>query len=346
MKNPTTRHAMTIETVGRAAARGRLGPRSGRGKWARLLVCAGLIAGQAFAVASAAPVAYPDDMLCGAELPRPDRGAALAEQVAQTPHGAIGYYRFGQGSPIVLITGYRATVAEWNAYFLGELAKDHEVIVFDNRGIGQSRADGTRYGIEDLAGDTAALIDALNLKGATVVGWSMGGMVAQQLAIDHPKLVGKLVLMSSMPPGPRAVPVAGRVERVLSGSGSGHFGRVMDVLFPADVAQQAKQCFIGDMFAPRGYAEPRIPAAVTQAQDALIARWTRDGDALAELRRVAVPTLVLAGTDDTVLPLRNSVVLGETLPHATLVEVDGAGHAMMYQYPRQLAERIGAFIAE
>jgi pimeloyl-ACP methyl ester carboxylesterase len=326
---------------------GRAIPRDGRGRrrilCAPSLVCVTMLAGL-MPVALAAPVAYQDDMICGTDAPRRERDKALREQIVTTPDGSIGYYRFGHGSPIVLVTGYRANMAEWNAYFLGELAKTHDVIVFDNRGIGQSKVHSNSYRIEDLARDTAALIKALNLTDVTVVGWSMGGMVAQQLALGEPSLVDRLVLMSSMPAGSRAVPPSGHVEQILSGSGSAHFETVMDILFPPSVAQRAKQCFVSDMFAPPSYAAPSIPKSVTVAQDGILRRWKQDDRAFDRLHRMSVPVLVLTGTDDEVLSPRNSLTLSQDIPHATLVEVDAVGHAMMYQYPRQLASRISAFI--
>jgi pimeloyl-ACP methyl ester carboxylesterase len=312
---------------------------------ASTLLCAVLVAALTTSPAQAAAVTYQEEMLCGADLPRPDRDPALREQIAHTANGSVGYYRFGHGSPIVLVTGYRASMGEWNAYFLGELAKNHDVIIFDNRGIGESKANDKHYRVEDLARDTAALIRTLHLKDPTVVGWSMGGLVAQQLALDEPKLVARLVLMSSMPAGSRAAPPSASVERILSGGGEGHFENVMEVLFPQPVDPQAKQCFIGDMFAPRDYAAPRIPEAVTRAQDGILRRWKQDENAFDRLHRVSMPVLVLTGMDDKVLAPRNSLILSQSLPHATLVEVDAGGHAMMYQYPRQLAHRINEFIA-
>ena len=314
---------------------------------AHFLFCAAVmaaLAGWVTSPAQAETVDYREDMICGADLPRPDHDVRLHEQIAHTANGTVGYYRFGQGSPIVLVTGYRASMAEWNAYFLGELAKTHDVIVFDNRGIGLSKANDKNYRVEDLARDTAALIKTLNLKDPTVVGWSMGGIIAQQLALDEPALVGRLVLMSSMPAGSRAAPPPPGVERILSGEGKGHFENVMEVLFPQSIDQQAKRCFIGDMFAPRDYASPRIPWPITQAQDDILRRWKQDEHAFERSQRIPVPTLVLSGTDDKVLVPRNSLVLSQSLPDATLVEVDAAGHAMMYQYPRQLARRIDEFI--
>jgi pimeloyl-ACP methyl ester carboxylesterase len=319
--------------------------RVSRRSLATALVCA-LLVMQGMADVHAAPVAYREDMLCDADLPRADRGKVPDEQVLQTPRGSIGYFRFGHGSPVLMITGYRATMANWNAYFLGELAKHHEVIIFDNRGIGKSKALDNAYSIKDLAGDSATLIRALKLKDTTVVGWSMGGMIAQQLALDERSLVGRLVLMSTMPPGPRAIMIPSDVEHILSGGPGSGFQSVMNVLFPANVQQKANACFRQDMFIPTSYSAPSIPSVVTGAQQTLMQRWYQDGPAYDRLGRLTVPTLALVGTDDEVLQPRNTVVLSRALPHATLVEVKDAGHAMMYQFPRQLAHRIDAFIQD
>jgi pimeloyl-ACP methyl ester carboxylesterase len=319
---------------------GKSGP---RGLLAKVLVCIGLLVAQSMLVVRAEPVVYQHDMLCGADMPRPDRGTVPDEQVLKTPHGSIGYFRFGHGSPILLITGYRATMANWNAYFLGALAKDHEVVIFDNRGIGKSSATDAGYSIKDLAGDAATLIKSLKLQDTTVVGWSMGGMIAQELALNEPSLVSRLVLMSTMPPGPRAVMVSGDVERILSGGPGVTFQRVMDVLFPADVQQKANECFRQDMFVPAGYTVPAILNDVTAAQQTLMQRWKRDDHAYDRLGKLTIPTLALVGTDDDVLHPRNTMVLAHAVPHATVLEVQDGGHAMMYQYPRQLADRIDAF---
>jgi pimeloyl-ACP methyl ester carboxylesterase len=331
--------------TGSAARFDRRGKRNLHGLIVRLLVCTGMLAGQALMTVHAAPVAYQEDMLCGSDVSRPDLRAELHQGVLATPDGSIGYYRFGHGSPVVLITGYRASLAEWNAYFLDELAKNHEVIIFDNRGIGRSQVCSPNYGVKDLANETATLIRGLDLKNATVVGWSMGGVIAQQLAIDEPSLVGRLVLMSSMPPGRRAALPSAVVNRVLSGSGSGHFELVMAMLFPPSAQQKATQCFVGDMFAPAGYMEPVITEDVTRAQASILQRWKQNDHAFYRLGRVTAPALILTGTDDGVLWPRNSVLLSHALPNANLVEVKAGGHAMMYQYPRQLADRINAFIA-
>jgi pimeloyl-ACP methyl ester carboxylesterase len=183
--------------------------------WPNLLAWASLTAAALCAggAAWAQPVSWKEAMVCGADPQRPDARADLTQRYVITPHGTIGYYRFGQGTPIVLVTGYRATIANWNAYFLGELAKRHEVIVFDNRGIGASAPRTDAYRIEDLARDTSALMQTLRLRDVTVVGWSMGGMIVQTLLTHQPEQVRNAVLMNTAPPGPEGVPVPDPASR-------------------------------------------------------------------------------------------------------------------------------------
>jgi pimeloyl-ACP methyl ester carboxylesterase len=295
-------------------------------------------------IAQADTVTWKEDMVCGAQPQRPDRRPGLAQRYAVTPNGALAYYRFGQGSPIVLVTGYRATMSEWNAYFLEELARRHEVVVFDNRGIGGSVWSAGSYRVDDLARDTLTLIETLRLRDVTLVGWSMGGMIAQTLLMQRPSQIRDAVLMNTAPPGPHGEAVPADVMGVLSGSAGAGFGQIMSALFPANVEQQAQRCFVGDMFKPADYGPVRIPAKVTQAQDGLLGAWTADAQAFRRLDQFGVPTLVVSALDDEVLQPRNGFALHAAIPGSSLVEAKDAGHAMMYQYPRALAQRIGEFV--
>lgn len=285
-----------------------------------------------------------DDMICSTDGARPDHDEALQEQIAATANGPIAYYRFGQGKPLVLITGYRADLSEWNTRFLAELAKSNQVILFDNRGLGRSATDLENYRVDTLARDTSALIRVLGFDSVTVLGWSMGGIIAQRLAMDEPMLVDHLVLLSSEPPGPASIPVPADVQEILSGRGKSSFETVMNVLFPAAAEQRAKDCFIQDMFKPRDYAPVNVSPAVTSAQENLLQEWQGDMQASEQLRHLKIPTLLLTGTEDEVFDGQNSAILSRIIPDAKLVEVKSGGHAMMYQYPKLLADQVNAFI--
>lgn len=298
--------------------------------------------------AQADDIAFAKSGICGLDLPRPDRDAALRQQVVPGRNGPIAYYRFGRGTPVVLITGYRASIAEWDAFFLGELAQHHEVIVFDNRGVGGSSALPGRYGVEygmrDMADDAADVISHLGLRRVTVVGWSMGGMIAQQLALGPASArLGRLVLISTAAPGAQGVPLRREVGEVLSSHGPDAFARIMGVLFPPDAVEDAKRCFGGDMFRPPGYRATPVSDDVSAQQNRAIQRWFANDDAARALGKLAVPTLVVTGAQDDVLSVENSRTLARIIAHARLAIVADAGHALMFQYPVELGKMVSEF---
>ncbi|MDQ7981298.1 alpha/beta hydrolase [Paraburkholderia sp. SARCC-3016] len=289
---------------------------------------------------------YTPEPMCKTMDPQNGIEATAREQIAETPRGQFAYYRLGQGSPLVLVTGFRATLTEWDAAFLTELAKHHDVIVFDNRGVGRSEADTSSFSIDDMARDTAALIDALHLRKPTLVGWSMGGAIVQQLAIDSPASMGKMVLLSAPAPGSFGTPLSPQVEATLSGKPGVTLADVMGVLFPAADVSDAERCFKQDMFTPADYGTHAISGTVTAGQTEALRNWESNDRAGQALRAVHISTLVMSGNDDTVVVQKNAEALEQLLPNARLLVVDGAGHAMMYQYPVALARTINSFAGE
>src|SRR5438309_11299410 len=113
----------------------------------------------------------------------------------------IGYRRIGNGRPLLVLNGFAATSADWDPSFIDRLASANDLVLLDNRGIGASTDDGAPFGIAKLAADTAQAIEALDLGTISVLGWSMGGFIAQTVALDHPNCVHKLILLSTDPGG-------------------------------------------------------------------------------------------------------------------------------------------------
>ena len=307
-----------------------------------LAMCSPLVMAETDSLLSSGPAG----MICGTGALRPDAQDDLTEQILQIPAGGrIAYYRFGQGSPVVLVTGYRASLSEWNTWFLRELATQHEVIIFDNRGVGRSVPSGKTTGIASLAEDTARLIRGLKLQNVTLLGWSMGGMVAQAVAERTPDLVRRLVLMNTMAPGPQGIPTPPAVLQVLSATGPDSFGPIMDLLFPPVSAARAEHCFVKDMFLPKSYAQPMVSESVALAQERVMAQWHADSQAADRLADIHLPTLLLAGGEDQVLSADNAGVIAKRMPLAEIRHVPSGGHAMMYQYPLALGKVVNQFIA-
>src|ERR1700722_7127386 len=126
-------------------------------------------------------------------------------QVAATALGTVGYREIGSGPPLVLIMGYAGTMETWEPQLVDTLARHFRVVIFDNAGIGGTRALPSPLTIDAMADQTSALISALGLGRPDVLGWSMGGMIAQALAVLHPDQVRRLVLSATYPGSGQAV---------------------------------------------------------------------------------------------------------------------------------------------
>jgi pimeloyl-ACP methyl ester carboxylesterase len=125
--------------------------------------------------------------------------ASVPVRIAHTRLGAVAYRAAGSGPPLVLITGYSATMESWDRSFVDALAQRYHVVIFDNAGVGQTQALPGPLSIDAMANQTSALIATLGLRQPNVLGWSMGSMIAQALAVLHPDQVRRLVLCAGYP---------------------------------------------------------------------------------------------------------------------------------------------------
>ena len=134
----------------------------------------------------------------------------------------IVYKMFGKGEPILLISGATGDMNSWDPSTLKSLSSNHTVIIFDNRGVANTTTGSEAFSIQQFANDTVGLLDVLKIQKADVLGHSMGGIVAQQLAVTHPEKVNRLILVSttcggkdSIPPSPQLVKLATEIENKL-----------------------------------------------------------------------------------------------------------------------------------
>ena len=255
----------------------------------------------------------------------------------------IVYRRMGKGRPLVLLNGFGATSADWDPSFIDRLASSNELILLNNRGIGGSTDNGQSFDVEKLADDTAHVIENLDIDRASVLGWSMGGFIAQAFAVKYADRVHKLVLLSTDSGGVEADLASPDVWSGLldtSGTPNEQARRLLFLLFPRDVAESFYRRF-GDVVAA---ARAQLSVELLNRQADAMDAWHRNGVAR-QLREIRVPVLIAAGTEDIVIPASNALKLANAIPGAWLAQFPHGGHAFMAQYPRALADLINTFHA-
>jgi pimeloyl-ACP methyl ester carboxylesterase len=261
------------------------------------------------------------------------------------PGRTIAWTAIGDGAPLLLINGYAATGADWDPSFLGLLAARHRVICPDNAGLGRSTLadDEVVGGAEGMAADMLALLDALELERTAVVGWSMGGFVAQALARSAPGRVTALGLISTHTGGPDCLEGEPRVARELvdhSGTPREQASRLISLLFPPAVAPEADERF-GELVAA---ARAALPERVLFMQEEALRAWHDRLRALPILDP-PLPTAIVHGGLDPVVPPGNAEVLARFHPRATVAIRPACAHAPMAQEPEAVGEAILAATA-
>jgi pimeloyl-ACP methyl ester carboxylesterase len=268
-----------------------------------------------------------------------------AESLAriQVEGAQIGYRRIGNGQPLVVLNGFAATSADWDPSFIDGLASSNDLILLDHRGIGSSSDAGKPFDIAQLASDVAHVIETLGFERTSVLGWSMGGFIAQTLALQHPDRVNKLILLSTDPGGAHADLASAAVRsQLVDTSGTPHeqARRLLSLLFPSDVAESIFRKFGDIVAAARARLSPDLVKRQATAMDA----WHRNGVG-SRLREISAPVLIATGTEDVVIPPSNALKLVNALRSAWLAQFPRGGHAFMAQYPRPLADLINGFLA-
>lgn len=260
----------------------------------------------------------------------------------------FAYRRWGKSSgvPLFFIQHFRGGMDNWDPAITDGLAAGREVILYDGRGI--SASSGTpRNRIEDMADDIAAVIRALGLSQVDLLGFSIGGFQAQEVALRHPELVRKLILLGTGPRGgdptmdPRVFEVAPRPIPTMEDFIFLFFG-------PSEAAKKAGVEF-WERRHQRVDQDPPSSAAVAQAQvEAHRAYLTpMAGDKpYAYLNQIRQPTLVLNGINDLMIATVNSFYLAQNIPNAQLIIYPDAGHGAQFQYPQRFLKHAIQFLDE
>ncbi len=258
-----------------------------------------------------------------------------------TTDPSLHYDVVGKGPPLCLINGYRLSGAAWPAAFIGRLATRCSVISFDNRGTGRSDKPDDGYEFGNMAADVVGLLDDLRLPRVNLLGFSMGGAIAQEVAIRYPDRVGRLILFGTFCGGVWAEPADFSVFRRLM---------VTEQQSPEEAARQAwPVTYSPDYAAANAEAmeqqlrrELEYPTPIFVAQRQMEA--LRVFDRYHDLPRIGATTLVAAGTLDILVKPRNSAILASRIPKARLELLADLGHRAIWEAPEEIADLVGDFL--
>jgi pimeloyl-ACP methyl ester carboxylesterase len=242
----------------------------------------------------------------------------------------LHYERAGQGEPLLLVQGMGGTHMSWGEPFLELLRESFDVIAFDNRGIGLSAPIDGAFTIAEMAEDAAELLDQLGIERPHVVGISMGGMIAQELALAHPERLRSLTLGCTYcgGPGSQLMP-QGNVEKLAAGMMSGNRDRAIQAsyevnLSPAFRADEGHYAAFHEM-------ATSVPAAKRTIE--LQAQAIFGHDTSGRLGELSVPTLIVHGTEDGVLPYPNGELIASLMPSARFETLEDVGHMFWWERP-------------
>jgi pimeloyl-ACP methyl ester carboxylesterase len=284
-------------------------------------------------------------------MSNPASGAVDAPtQFVEANGTTYAYRRFGMpmGAPLLCLQHFTGTLDNWDPAVADPLAAAREVILFENAGVGRSTGSVPDT-VAGMAAHALAFIDALGLAQVDVLGYSLGGMVAQQMVKDRPSLIRRMVLVGTAPRGGEEIMHLDKPElaKHFADPSLKGYDILQKIFFtPSEPSQAAGAAFTGRLMQRQADREPQSGGEVIQAQMASFRHWeVPDGERFADLLGIWTPTLIVNGVADEMIPVRNSYWLVENLPNAVLLVFPDAGHGSLFQYHAAFTRHVAAFLA-
>ena len=257
-------------------------------------------------------------------------------QFLETKKERYAYRRFGNSSvlPLLCLQHFTGTLDNWDSAVTDPLAADHDVILFDNAGVGGStgKVPTTMAG---MAEHVFAFLDTLGIERCDVLGFSLGGVIAQQMALDRSKVFRKMILVGTAPRGGEDIMHLDKpsLARPIHDPTLKGYEVLQKIFFaPTETSQAAGKEFTGRLMHRQQDRDPVSGPQVAQAQMTAFGEWEKySGTRFADLKRIQHPTLVVNGVHDEMIPVSNSYWLSENLPNAVLLTYPDAGHGSLFQ---------------
>lgn len=259
------------------------------------------------------------------------------------------YRRFGSGPglPLLCLQHFTGTLDNWDPAVTDPLAAEREVILFENAGVGRSSGSAPKS-MAGMVSHALAFLDPLGLKTCDVLGFSLGGMVAQQMAIERPSIFRRMMLVGTAPRGGEDIMhlEKPRLAKHLGDPALQGYQVLQKIFFaPTESSQAAGAAFIERLVLRAQDREPISGPAVAQAQMAAFRAWEQgEGERFADLKKIHHPTLVVNGYDE-MIPIVNSYWLSAHLPNAVLLTYPDSGHGSLFQFHESFTRQAAAFLA-
>ena len=270
-------------------------------------------------------------------------------QFIETKVGKYAYRRFGSGAgvPLLCLQHFTGTLDNWDPAVTDPLALGREVILFESAGLGRSSGEVPET-MAGMAAHALAFVDALRLKRVDILGYSLGGMVAQQIALERPALVRKILLVATAPEGGEDIMHMEKPElrKITEDPNLPGLEKLVKLFFaPSNSSQAAGKAFAGRLAERKQDREPLARPKVAMAQITAFRAWEHfNGERFAKLGKITQPCLVVNGVFDNMIPVRNSYMLSEHLPNALLLTYPDAGHGSLFQFHGSFVRQASLFL--
>jgi pimeloyl-ACP methyl ester carboxylesterase len=267
-------------------------------------------------------------------------------QFVETNGIRFAYRRFGKtgGVPLVFNQHFRGTMDHWDPAVIDGLARNREVILFNNAGISSS-SGRVPTSFREMGANAIAFIRALELAKVDVLGFSIGGMVAQEIAVQAPDLVRRLILVGTGPRG--ADMTTSKSAEIFAATYDSPEHLWLAVHFSPSPSSQAAGLAFLERKLSRNDRDPDVSEEAAAAQREAIGKYIAPAENIFDyLKNIRQPTLIVQGSNDVVVPTVNSYILQQNLPNAQLIIYPDSAHGSLFQYPKQFVQHVSLFLSE
>jgi pimeloyl-ACP methyl ester carboxylesterase len=261
-----------------------------------------------------------------------------------------GYRRFGSGAapPLLLLQHFTGTLDNWDPAVTDALAQQREVILFDNAGVGRSSGKVPET-IAGMTGHVLTFLEQLEITSCDILGFSLGGMIAQEIARRRPSIVRKMLLVGTAPRGGEDIMHMEKpaLAAIMNDPSLKGYARLQKLFFaPSDSSQAAGAAFVRRLSQRTQDREPPSGADVAKAQLTSFRDWEQpNGKPFSDLETINQPVLVVHGVHDAMIPVSNAYWLSQHLPNAVLLTYPDSGHGALFQFHDSFTRQACAFLA-